>query len=232
MVYCSECGKKLKDDSKFCNECGKKSGKKIEEELAKNIKDFTKKTSNNLEKNAEIFGKKMEIFGKRIEKKFDRSTKKFENWHDQYFGILGPLIGSFLGLIIFRIIIELMALNPTGFPIMAKTSELLYPYQLIFFGLMLLSSYSNYFSRKYNLFKLISPILSAIGFTAGIWILSTIYNALFESFENFPDFTIISNFIINNVALIFVIILLIGYLINIIKLYTHQEKQDGKNKCE
>jgi len=229
MVYCSECGKKLKNDSIFCDECGNKSDKNMDDELAKNIKDFTKKTSNNFEKNAERFGRRIEIFGKKIEKKFDGSTKKFENWHDQYFGILGPLIGSFVGLIIFRIIIELMALNPTDFPIMAKASELLYPYQLLFFGLMLLSSYSNYFSRKFKLFKLISPIPSAIGFTFGIWVLSTIYNSLFEAFVNFPDFTIVSDFIINNIAIIFVIILLIGYLFNIIQLYNHQEKQDSKN---
>lgn len=232
MAYCSDCGKKIKDDTNFCNNCGKKSDKTIENELAKNIKDFTKKTGNNIEKNAEHFGRKIESFGKKIEKRFDKSTKNIKNWHDQYFGILGPLIGSFLGLIIFRIIIELMALKPTDLPIMAKTSELLYPYQLLFFGLMLLTAYSNYFSRKYKLFKLISPIPSTISFTVGIWILSTIYNELFKAFDNFPDFTIISNFIINNIAIIFVIILLLGYLVNIILLYNDQEKQKNNTKNE
>ena len=153
-------------------------------------------------------------------------TKKIENWHDQYFGILGPLIGSFLGLIIFRIIIELMALNPTDFPIIAETSELLYPYQLLLFGLMLLSSYGTYFSRRYYLFKLVSPITSTIGFIVGIWVLSTIYNELFESFENFPDFTLISNFIINNIAIIFVIILILAYIVNIAVIFN----QNGKNE--
>jgi len=71
MVYCSECGKELNDDSKFCTECGKKSGEKIDEELAKNIKKFAEKTGKNFEKNAEHFGKRMELFGKRIEKRFD-----------------------------------------------------------------------------------------------------------------------------------------------------------------
>jgi hypothetical protein len=121
-----------------------------------------------------------------------------------------------------------MALNPTDFPIMAKTSELLYPYQLIFFGLMLLSSYSNYFSRKYRLFKFISPIPNAIGCAAGLWILSKIYNGLYNEFENFPDFTIISDFIINNIYIIFIVILLIGYLVNIIILYKYYEKSDEK----
>lgn len=232
MAYCSDCGKKIKDDTNFCNNCGKKSDKTIENELAKNIKDFTKKTGNNIEKNAEHFGRKIESFGKKIEKRFDKSTKNIKNWHDQYFGILGPLIGSFLGLIILRIIIELMALRPTDLPIMGKTSELLYPYQLLFFGLMLLTSYSNYFSRKFKLFKLISPIPSAISFAAGIWILSNIYNALYNEFENFPNFTIISNFIINNIIIIFVVALLFGYAINVIVLYNKHENQEEKNKKE
>ena len=229
MVYCSECGKELKKDSNFCDKCGKKSGINVEDEIFKNIKDFTKKTGNNIEKNAEHFGRRMEDFGKRIEKRFDRSTKNFEKWHDQYFGIFGPLVGSFLGLIIFRIIIELMALDPTGFPILAKTSELLYPYQLLFFGLMLLSSYSNYFSRRYTLFKLVSPIPSTIGFIVGIWVFSTIYNELYEFFENFPDFTIISNFIINNIAILFVIVLVLAYIVNLavfFNLYSNKNKEE------
>ena len=230
MVYCSKCGKELKKDSNFCTECGKKIGEETDKELARNIKDFTKKTSNNFEKNAELFGKRMERFGKKIEQRFDRSTKRFENWHDQYFGIFGPIIWSFLGLIIFRIIIELMALDPTGFPIMAKTSELLYPYQLLFFGLMLLSSYTNYFRRKYQLFKLISPVPSTIGFCVTIWVLSTVFNDLFESFENFPDFTFISNFIINNIAIIFIIILILAYVVNISILFNTYEKKTDDNK--
>ncbi len=230
MVYCSECGRELKKESGFCSNCGKKLDKTVDYELARNIKKFAKKSSENFERNAEQFGKRMEKYGKRIERRFDKSAKRFEHWHDRYFGILGPLIGSFLGLIILRIIIEVMALNSTDFPIMAKTSELLYPYQLIFFGLMLLTSYSNYISRKYRTFKLFLPIPSTISFTAGLWILSTIYNDLYDAFENIPNFTIISNFIVNNIALIFVIILLIGLIFNTYIYYNEigkiEEKKD------
>ena len=104
--------------------------------------------------------------------------------------------------------------------------RLIFGNRLLFFGLMLLSSYSNYFSRKYKIFKLISPIPSTISFAVGIWILSTIYNELFNSFENFPDFTIISNFIINNIILIFIVVLILGYIINISILF----KDQGKNE--
>jgi hypothetical protein len=229
MVYCSDCGKKINDNSNFCDECGKKINEKIDDELTKNIENFTKKTANNLEKNAEILGKKFEKFGKRIEQRFDKSAKRIESWHDRYFGIFGPIIGSFLGLIIFRIIIEIMALNPTDFPIMAKTSELLYPYQLIFFGLMLLSSYTNYFIRKYDLFKLISPITTAIGFIITIWIFSTIYNELFDTFENFPNFTIISNFIIDYIFILFIIAIIVGYIVNIFQLFHKKEVKENNN---
>lgn len=224
MVYCSDCGKKINDDSNFCKECGKKINEKIDNEVVKNIEKFAKKTANNFEKNAEVFGKKFEKLGKRIENKFDRSAKNFESWHDRYFGIFGPIIGSFLGLIIIRIIIEIMALNPTVFPIMAKTSELLYPYQLIFFGLMILSSYTNYFIRKYELFKLISPLTTSIGFVVSIWIFSTIYNELYNSLENFPNFTIISDFIINNIIIIFIIAIIFGYIVNIFQLFYKKER--------
>jgi hypothetical protein len=228
MVYCSKCGKKIDGESNYCDQCGKSTVDGSDKNLSNNIEDYAKNAAKKFEINAENFGKRMEKFGKGIEKRFDKSTKSFENWHDRYFGIFGPLIGSFLGLIILRIIIEIMALNPIDFPIMAKTSELLYPYQLIFFGLILLSSYSTYFSRKYDFFKLITPITSAIGFAAGIWIFSTIFNDLFDYFDNFPDFTFISNFIIDNIIMIFIIVVVIGYFINIAQLYNKRYWEENK----
>ena len=228
MVYCSDCGKKIDDDSNFCNECGKNIGEKSDTDSSKNFEDYAKNAAKKFETNAENFGKQMENFGKKIEKRFDKSAKSFESWHDRYFGIFGPLIWSFVGLIILRIVIEVMSLNPTDFPVMAKTSELLYPYQLIFFGLFILSSYTTYFNRKYDFFKLISPVTSSFGFAYSIWIFADIYNDLFAYFENFPDFTFISNFILDNIIVIFVLALLLGYLVNIVQLYNKKEGVFGK----
>ena len=59
--------------------------------------------------------------------------------------------------------------------------------------------------------------------------LSNVFNDLYDSFENIPNFTIISNFIINNIAIIFVIILLFGFFINTFVYYNEYLKQEEKN---
>ena len=223
MVYCSKCGKKNEDDAEFCSKCGAPLIKKFKEEstsFEKKVEDFAEdaeklgdKTGKKVEEVAKRFGEAADEIGKRFEKKMDKAGKEFESWFDQTFGIARPLISSFFGLIILRFIIEVMARSVDDFPVLSDLSMFLYSYLLLFFVLMLLSSYNSYFYSKYKKkYRWFSPFFSSIGFIILIWIVSKIFIILDNALD-IPALAIIASFIENYIIAIFVFVLIIGYLV-------------------
>ena len=85
MVYCSKCGEKNAEDSKYCGKCGTDLGlqeKSVEGRFEKSI-----------EKSAEQFGERMEKWGEDVGKRAENDC----------FGL--PRGGTILGLLIGIIII-------------------------------------------------------------------------------------------------------------------------------
>jgi len=174
-LYCTKCGLKNEENADFCTKCGTKLDKKehekaIEEDINKRIE----KAGVAIERAAKNFGDAAERVGKRIEQKMEKAGKEFESWYDKKFGIFGPLIWSFLGIIILRLIIGVMTI--TDYTVLVTISDFLYEYILLFFGLMLISSYNTYFYRKYKKqYRWISPLISTIIFIVIIWIVAKIF---------------------------------------------------------
>ena len=208
MVYCSKCGKKNDDDAEFCNKCGLiLDNENIEKSFEKNMKI----TAEKIEKKAEEFGRSMEKAGQRFEKRIEITFKEFQNWYDNKFKFLGPLVWSFLCLIILRFIIWIFNISRNEFQILGELSDFLISYILIFFGLMLLNSYNSYFNRRYKtIFRWISPGIGTISFTVTIWLISKIL-IIFDNNLNIPVLTNIANFIDTNIIFIFVGVLIISY---------------------
>ncbi len=208
MVYCSKCGKKNDDDAEFCNKCGLILGnEKIEKSFEKNIKISAKK----IEGKAEEFGRSIEKAGQRFEKRIEITFKEIQNWYDKKFKIIGPLIWSFLCLIILRFIIWIFDISRNELIILGELSDFLFSYILIFFGLMLLNSYNSYFNRKYKiLYRWFSPVVGTISFTVSIWLISKILLIIDKNF-NISVLTTIANFINTNIIFIFVGVLIISY---------------------
>ena len=208
MVYCSKCGKKNDDDAEFCNKCGTRlNNLDAEDTFEKRVK----KTTNKIEEKAEELGKSIEKAGKRFESKMENSFGDFQKSFDKQFNIFGPLIWSFLGLIILRIIIWLFVNSEEEFIVFGELGEFLYSYILIFFGLMLLNTYDSYFKRKYKKqYKWISPGVSTISFIVTIWLISKIFIIL-DTNLNIPVLTTIANFIDTYLIVIFVIALILAY---------------------
>jgi len=208
MVYCSKCGKKNDDDAEFCSKCGIiLDNENIEKSLEKQVK----KTAKKLEEKAEKFGKSMDQAGKRFETRIEGSFEDFQKFFDNKFKFVGPLIWSFLGLIVLRIIIWFFDNSRDEISILGDLSDFLFLYILIFFGLMLLNTYNSYFNRKYKKqYIWIFPAVSTISFTVTIWIISKILIILDENL-NILVLTTIANFIDNYIILIFILALLLSY---------------------
>lgn len=208
MVYCSKCGAKNDDNAEFCSKCGKKM-------FTYNKKDKfekqAKKTEKLIEEKAEQFGEAIEKAGKRFELKMENAFKDFQKWYDNKFKIIGPLIWSFLGLIILRFIILLFK-NADDIDVLMEIGDFLYSYLLILFGLMLLNTFNSYFNRVYKKqYRLVSPAVSVISFVISLWIISKIFIILDTNLD-IAILTTIANFINNYIILIFVIVLLLSYI--------------------
>lgn len=226
MVYCSKCGKKNKVNTNFCINCGfelivdkkDKTPEKKVEDIAEDIKDRGEKLGKKIEKVAETFGKEADDFGKRIEKRFDKAGKGFESWYYRSFGVFGPLVTSFLGLIILRFVIGIMSYLADDIITLGEIGDLLYSYLLWFFGLMLLSSYNTYFYKKYKKqYRWISPIFSSIGFVVFIWLGAKILKILGTNFD-ISFLSTIAYYINTYLIFIFVLALFIGYVYHLFML--------------
>jgi len=223
MVNCSKCETENDTDSQYCSNCGNslKSTQKDNDTLEKKIENLAedvgkagKNAGEKLEQTAKRFGQATQDLGKRLEKATERAGSRLDNWYNRTFGILGPIISSFIGLIILRLVIEFLKLGSNSTTVLADISDILYDYLLIIFVLMLLSSYTSYFSKKWKSFRWFTPITSAIIFVFIFWLVMMILTAIFSK-EGLTDLENAASIWTNqsNLIMIFVIILLFGYLV-------------------
>jgi hypothetical protein len=223
MVNCSKCGTENDTDAQFCSNCGNllKDTQENIETLEKKVENFAeevgrvgKNAGKKLEKTAKRFGQATQDLGKRVEKATEQVGSRFDNWYNRTFGIIGPIISSFIGLIIIRLVIEGLKLGSNATPVLVEISDILYNYLLMLFILMLLSSYTSYFSKKWNSFRWFSPITSAIVFVFIFWLVMMIIAAISSS-EGLTDLENAASIWSqqSNLIMIFVIILLFGYLV-------------------
>jgi phage shock protein C len=196
MKNCPSCHKPNPDEAVFCQQCGFKI----------NSEPKTK-----LEQNMDHFGKEVEQIGKRIEATFEKTGKQVDTWYDKTFGVFGPILSALIAFIILFIIINIFSFFGRTRPWMLEISTFLESLIIIFLVLFFLSSFSNYFSKKYQPFRFVSPIIGAIVFMVWFWvginILAIIaYQFDLELIQTFTDFFEV---LIFPLALL---ILLLGYL--------------------
>ena len=141
MAYCTNCGTNNEDYAKYCKKCGKSltsimrkdtSFEKHNEDSIDNVEKKDNGTGEKLEKTIEKFskeaqdlGKRLEEAGKRFEKSTDRTSKYLDNWWNGSFGIFGPLVSSFIVLIILRIIVEFLRIGAEDVAVLGELSDLL-----------------------------------------------------------------------------------------------------------
>ena len=113
MVNCPKCGIINDDDATFCTKCGTSLKSDAASPLERHAKMFAQdmeQMGKNLGESMTHAAKRIQAdtrdMGKRFEQRVDHASKYMENWYDRTFGIFGPLLASFIFLIILRLAIN------------------------------------------------------------------------------------------------------------------------------
>ncbi len=142
MVYCIKCGEKNDDEAQFCIKCGNSFTDTIKKvnTVEKNIQNFADgvgrvgvKAGEKIEKSVEKIGQETKDIGLKLEKAKDRAGSNLDNWWDRTFKIFGPLVSSFIVIIILRFIIEGLRIVSEETPVMGVISNFLFEYLLLIF---------------------------------------------------------------------------------------------------
>jgi hypothetical protein len=220
MIPCSNCGTLNDVDARFCIHCGvslenqKKApkAKKQKKTGGPDFEEMGKKAGTVFEEKAKIFQKNMEDVGSRFERKIDRSGRHFENWYDRHFKVFGPLISSFVGLIIFRFAIEVLRITGRVNPVVFDVAGVLYYYLLALFFAMLLSNYTGYFSRHIHNYRWISPVFNTIAITIFVWVVVKVLAVVEIDLSTSPSMRIYPQ-IEPFIPTFFVLILVLQYVV-------------------
>lgn len=232
MLNCPHCGTKNDDDALHCKNCGVSlkdesvpgSFEHRVKEFANDMDQFGKKVGNHVAKTVQRVQDKTQDAGKRVEQRVDRVSMHAGRWYDRTFGILGPLISSFIFLIVMRLVIEVLQLSEDNVKVFQILGSSLYTYLLLLFGVTLLSSYTQYFSRKSREFRIFSPLLFAFVPIVWLWVAMQILRTLSDPLK-MPDLKTAASSIEQNLPTVFIFVLLIGYVILALTMSQEQRKK-------
>jgi phage shock protein C len=166
------------------------------------------------------FAEEVSSLGEKLGMHIERKGDECNTWFHRTFGLVGPLISSIFGLVV--LVLGVWAINFVNIPIGSSFLANIYLFLIsnigLFFLIFLFFSYTSYSSkvspRSYRLF---SPLVTTIGIAIGLWILSRAISISNISIGN-RTLSDISFFIDRNLAILFVFILIIGYILLSIKL--------------
>jgi hypothetical protein len=219
MVECPKCKKINDDDSVFCSKCGtplKSTAPPTAEQYAKkfaqDMEQLGKNIGETFSQAAQRIQEESHHVGRHMEYRIDHASRHMENWYDRTFGILGPLLSSFIFLIILRLAIEIVKISANTLPDIDAITSVILLYLLPLFGISLLSNYTAYFARKSYKFRIFSPLLHSIAFVLILWVIAQILGAL-EGRLHIADLGVAATNIENLLPTVFVFVLLIGYVV-------------------
>ena len=224
MASCPKCGKNNADDAAFCTSCGipiqSDVGATIErhaKQFAQTMEQAGKKVGDQMAQVAKTLHTTTQREAQRVERRMDAMSRRTESWYDRSFGPIGPLLESFIFLVVFRLIILVIELTNETSSEIQMVAAILLVYLLPFFVLSLLSNYTQYLSRKYFPIKIFSPLLYAVFFVLFCWVISRI---LFDVSMHFSvqDVQTAATSLQNSLPTIFIFVLLLGYLILMVNL--------------
>ena len=231
MLHCPKCGTLNDDDAIFCTKCGaslKSDATSPLEQPARSFAQDMEQVGKNLGESISHAAKRIQTesqdIGKRIEQRVDHASKSMENWYDRTFGIFGPLLSSFIFLIIFRIAIMIMEIPSMQTLETNKVAAILLVYIIPLFLVTLLSNYIQYFTRKSYKFRVFSPLFYAITLILLLWIIAKILYDASVSFA-LSDLGTAAASLETSLPTIFIFALLIGYLILFMSMPRDQERK-------
>jgi hypothetical protein len=230
MVDCPKCGKNNVDDAIFCTNCGMSLKSDAASTIERHVKMFAedmdemgKKLGESMTHTAKRMQEDSRNIGKRIEHRVDYASKHMENWYNHNFGIFGPLLESFIFLIILRLAIIVLEIPSVQTIETDKIVAILLVYILPLFAVTLLSNYTKYFARKSNKFRVFSPLFYAITLVLLLWIIAKILYDVSVRFT-ISELGTAAVSLENSLPTIFIFVLLIGYVILFLSMPRDQER--------
>lgn len=181
--------------------------------LLNELKKLGKKLVKKIEQSVKKFGEETQDFGKNIEKITKKTSNCVEGWYNRKFGIFGPLLSSFIGLIVIRLVIEGLKIGAKDNPILADVGDALFSNLLLLFVVILISSYSEYLSKKYRSFRWINPISIAVVVVIIFLVLENIVSIVGNAAGETYLVKATSDWINKYLLMIYILVLLTGYLI-------------------
>jgi len=131
---------------------------------------------------------------------------------DRTFKVGGPLIKTFLGMIFLLLIIEISRALSGGSDFAGSFAEFLNDSLLLFFLIILLSSYSGYLSRSYpREHSALAPLIAAVVVTFYLWVVANVFDLLGASDGN-ETLSTMGDLLFSILYIIFLLILLLGYI--------------------
>jgi hypothetical protein len=234
MQTCKQCGTENDDAAVYCKHCGAslKTGVHAPsstfdqrvKEFAQDMDRMGKRVGDRVSQAAQRVADRTSDVGKRFEERTDHISRYAQTRYDRTFGLVGPLISSFLFLIILRIIIELLRLSPDNMQVFQILGASLYTYILILFGVTLLSNYTQYFARRSFQFRVFSPLLIAVVPVVWLWVAMQILTTLSDPLK-IPELQTAASTINSLLPGIFIFVLLIGYVVFALDFSRHQHQQ-------
>ena len=217
MAVCSNCGSENPAEALFCEKCGKQlTPQQVQqttqggaappsEPFAERMKETGKKMGEAMDALAQTAGEKAEAVGQRA-----------TGWWDERLRIAAPILSGLIGVVIFLVVIIIMdgiANISSHERFWRNLVSFALRYFWLFVGLIFLNSFSEYFYRRYRKrYRWVRPVATAAIVLGWFWIFAQVLEIGGRDLGH-PSLTDEGHFIGQVLPLIFVLILVLGYLI-------------------
>jgi phage shock protein C len=131
---------------------------------------------------------------------------------DRSFKGVGPLLKALIGFSIILLVVEVLKAFSNDSTFAGRFGNFLTDNLLLIFLILLLTAYSGYSSRRYKReYSIISPLIAATIITFMLWVVANLMDLLASS-HNVDQLEIMSDLLFSILYIIFLLVLLIGYI--------------------
>lgn len=210
MTSCGYCSHENDADARFCENCGAPLQPTVSQSGAP-TKSVGEGFGDAGRKMGEAFGQMGKTWGKEM----GRTGQRFGSWWDQTLGLAAPLVSGFIGVVVL-----VLAIVTMGYIARISEHEVFWndlvsfvEHNLwLFLGLIFLNSFSNYFHRRYRkTWRWAVPVVIAVGSLGWFWIFAQAMEIAATDLVH-PSLGDLANVIELMLPVIFVFVILIGYL--------------------
>lgn len=210
MSRCGYCGRENGADARFCENCGAQLTFPITPSTIP-PRTFGEEMGETGRKVGEAFGQMDKTWGEET----GRTGHRLEDWWDQTLGFAAPLVSGFIGVVVLLFAIVMMGIIATFSEHEVFWNDLVSFVERnlwLFVGLIFLNSFSNYFHRRYRkTWRWVIPVPIAVGSLGWFWIFAQALEIAGADTVH-PRLGDLANIIEFMLPVIFVLVLVIGYL--------------------